>query len=340
MEPRQGLVRYFTDGRGSGSWRARGVPASGTRPGADRLQIPPRPADPDQPAHASASYHAAGRHAALLPPFHPPPRTARRVAAERLAAGAALAWRRGHDGRRPYRHRPAGLLARATTGVNNAGNGAAALGTNGGEGATARPAAAATAHGHLGTLVDPAFTKGAAAGSPGGLHARRRARALPGGAQDGVGVRPGGEVQVMKAQNARGKWVGGHVGKSFAYGAQRGLFLIQGDADARAGIRLSGADMVLGGEPAAPLNDRIGTLAARANCKGFAFEYMTGGRVVVLGDPGPWLCSGMTGGVVYVRQNPEWGLDEAAVRRRLSKAAKVSLAGLTRRRTSARSPAR
>ena len=118
------------------------------------------------------------------------------------------------------------------------------------------------------------------------------------------------------------------MGKSFAYGAQRGLFLIQGNADARAGIRLSGADMVLGGEPAQPLNDRLGTLAARANCKGFAFEYMTGGRVVVLGDPGPWLCSGMTGGVVYVRQNDDWGLDEAAVRRRLSKAAKVSLTAL------------
>ena len=46
---------------------------------------------------------------------------------------------------------------------------------------------------------------------------------------------------------------------------------------------------------------------------------------MVLGDPGPWLCSGMTGGRVYVRQNPDWNLDEAAVRRRLSKAAKVSL---------------
>jgi glutamate synthase (NADPH/NADH) large chain len=133
---------------------------------------------------------------------------------------------------------------------------------------------------------------------------------------------------VLKSPNEAGEWVGGHVGKSFAYGAQRGLFLIQGDADARAGIRLSGADMVLGGEPSAPLDDRLGTLAARANCKGFAFEYMTGGRVVVLGDPGPWLCSGMTGGVVYVRQNPDWRLDEAAVRRRLSKAAKVSLAAL------------
>src|SRR4029453_15754175 len=131
-----------------------------------------------------------------------------------------------------------------------------------------------------------------------------------------------------KARNDLGDWVGGHVGKSFAYGAQRGLFLIQGNADARAGIRMSGADMVLGGEPDDPLNDRLGTLAARANCKGFAFEYMTGGRVVVLGDPGPWLCSGMTGGVVYVRQNEEWKLDEAAIRRRLSKAAKVSLVPL------------
>ena len=82
-----------------------------------------------------------------------------------------------------------------------------------------------------------------------------------------------------------------------------------------------------------PLNDRLGTLAARANCKGFAFEYMTGGRVVVLGDPGPWLCSGMTGGVVYVRQNDDWGLDEPAVRRRLSKAAKVSLRRSTSRTT-------
>jgi glutamate synthase (NADPH) large chain len=47
--------------------------------------------------------------------------------------------------------------------------------------------------------------------------------------------------------------------------------------------------------------------------------------VVVLGDPGPWICSGMTGGVVYVRQNAAWNLDPPAIRRRLSKAAKVSL---------------
>jgi glutamate synthase (NADPH/NADH) large chain len=63
----------------------------------------------------------------------------------------------------------------------------------------------------------------------------------------------------------------------------------------------------------------------RANAKGFAFEYMTSGRAVVLGDIGPWACSGMTGGRVYVRVNPEWDLDVDAIRRRLGEGAKVEL---------------
>jgi glutamate synthase (NADPH) large chain len=269
-------------------------------------------------------------------PFHPPPpHRAPEVAAQRLASGAALAVEEETTtaADRNLGTDLAGLIARATTGVNNSwvNGGGGVSPTNGGSnGDAAGTGGNGGGNGRLATLVDLAFTKGAAAGS--GLAAFTlagvRVRVF-GGAQDGVGkCALGGEVQVLKSPNAAGEWVGGHVGKSFAYGAQRGLFLIQGDADARAGIRLSGADMVLGGEPAQPLNDRLGTLAARANCKGFAFEYMTGGRVVVLGDPGPWLCSGMTGGVVYVRQNPDWNLDEAAVRRRLSKAAKVSLAAL------------
>ncbi len=278
-------------------------------------------------------------------PFHPPPpHRAPEVAAERLAAGAALAVEEEATtaADRNLGTDLAGLIARATTGVHNAWVNGADSGVSptnaapsGGEGNGSGDAAGGgeghgSGNGHAPTLVDLAFTKGAAVGS--GLAAFTldgvRVRVF-GGAQDGVGkCALGGEIQVLKAQNGDGDWVGGHVGKSFAYGAQRGLFLIQGNADARAGIRLSGADMVLGGEPLAPLDDRLGTLAARANCKGFAFEYMTGGRVVVLGDPGPWLCSGMTGGVVYVRQNADWKLDEAAVRRRLSKAAKVSLSPL------------
>ncbi len=208
----------------------------------------------------------------------------------------------------------AGVIARARTGLRTA------------EALSAR-VAQTMPEGSGGTLMDLQFTHGAATGSGLGAFNVEGVRVrVSGGAQDGVGkCSLGGEIQVLKARTASGEWIGGHVGKSFAYGAQRGLFLIQGNADARAGIRLSGADMVLGGLPDRPIDDHIGTLGARANCKGFAFEYMTSGRVVVLGDPGPWLCSGMTGGVVYVRQNPDWNLDEAAIRRRLSKAAKVSL---------------
>jgi glutamate synthase (NADPH/NADH) large chain len=274
----------------------------------------------------------------------PPPHRAPEVAASTLATGGALAVEEDEAtaADRNLGTDLAGLIARAHTGVHTdqtlslrlgnghgigLGNGHGSTTGNGGPGWVGIVQSAERPGGVPGSLVDLSFTNGATPGSGlaaftiGGVRVR-----VSGGAQDGVGkCALGGEIQVLKARTASGEWVGGHVGKSFAYGAQRGLFLIQGDADARAGIRLSGADMVLGGEPRLPLQDRLGTLAARANCKGFAFEYMTGGRVVVLGDPGPWLCSGMTGGVVYVRQNDDWNLDESAIRRRLSKAAKVSL---------------
>jgi len=115
------------------------------------------------------------------------------------------------------------------------------------------------------------------------------------------------------------------VGKSFAYGAQRGRLFVQGSADSRFCIRLSGADVVLAGEPEQPLDDSQGCIVDRANAKGFAFEYMTSGRAVVLGDIGPWACAGMTGGRVYIRTNDELGLDRAAIERRLGEGAKVML---------------
>jgi len=149
---------------------------------------------------------------------------------------------------------------------------------------------------------------------------------VEGGAQDGVGkTMLGGTVSIMKGRSAAGERVNGSVGKSFAYGAQRGRLFVQGSADSRFCIRLSGADVVLGGEPAEPLDDPRGCLADRANAKGFAFEYMTSGRAVVLGDIGPWACAGMTGGRVYVRVNPEWNLDREAIERRLGEGAKVGI---------------
>jgi glutamate synthase (NADPH/NADH) large chain len=149
---------------------------------------------------------------------------------------------------------------------------------------------------------------------------------VEGGAQDGVGKTMfGGTIAIMKGRNRAGERVNGSVGKSFAYGAQRGRFFVQGSADSRFCIRLSGADVVIGGEPHEPIRDDLGGIADRANIKGFAFEYMTSGRAVVLGDIGPWACAGQTGGRVYMRVNDEWGLDRDAIERRLGKGALVSL---------------
>jgi glutamate synthase (NADPH/NADH) large chain len=52
---------------------------------------------------------------------------------------------------------------------------------------------------------------------------------------------------------------------------------------------------------------------------------MTSGRGMVLGDPGPWLCSGMTGGVVYLKLDEEMGLNIDALKRRLAKGAEVEI---------------
>ncbi|MFC0273808.1 glutamate synthase-related protein [Metabacillus herbersteinensis] len=154
---------------------------------------------------------------------------------------------------------------------------------------------------------------------------------VEGGAQDGTGKTSlGGSIQIFKGKGIDGEFYNGSVGKGFGYGAQSGLLLVQGDADARAGIRLSGADMIIGGQVRKPIPVKeYGNLGVNANIKGFAFEYMTNGRGLVLGDPGPWICAGMTGGVVYVRHQPEMGLTKAAIERRVAKGAKINIEPLS-----------
>jgi glutamate synthase (NADPH) large chain len=176
-------------------------------------------------------------------------------------------------------------------------------------------------------LAELSFNGGSVAGQGfGAFNAWGLVVRVEGGAQDGVGkTMLGGTVSILKGRNRDGQRVNGSVGKSFAYGAQRGRLFVQGSADSRFCIRLSGADVVLGGEPPEPLDDSRGCIVDRANAKGFAFEYMTAGRAVVLGDLGPWACAGMTGGRVYVRVNAEWNLDREAVARRLGEGAKVEL---------------
>lgn len=149
---------------------------------------------------------------------------------------------------------------------------------------------------------------------------------IEGGAQDGAAKSMnGGRVLIMKGLNHTGTRLDGSVGKSFAYGAQGGLIVVQGNADSRACIRLSGADVILGGELTQRIDDSLGVVGTHANLKGFACEYMTSGRVLVMGDIGPYACAGMTGGVVYQHLSPEMGYDQEALQRRLAKGAKVSI---------------
>ncbi len=154
---------------------------------------------------------------------------------------------------------------------------------------------------------------------------------VSGGAQDGIGKTSfGGRIAIFKSKGKDGNYYNGSVGKGFGYGAQKGLLIAQGNADARAGIRLSGADMIIGGqvEKVIPVTEK-GNIGVHSNIKGFAFEYMTNGRGIVLGDIGPWACAGMTGGVIYQRIQPEMGLTQEAILRRMAIGAKVSLEPLS-----------
>ncbi|MBX5467709.1 MAG: glutamate synthase [Firmicutes bacterium] len=144
-----------------------------------------------------------------------------------------------------------------------------------------------------------------------------------GGAQDGVGKSAmGGEIVVLKTQNQSGTVVGGFCGKSLAYGAQAGTFIVQGQADARAGVRLAGANVViLNDVPDQSLWSWVNW--GPAAIKGFGFEYMTRGVGIILGDPGPWLCAGMTGGVLYLELDPDRGLTLSVLQDRLATNAKI-----------------
>ncbi|PKO14421.1 MAG: glutamate synthase [Chloroflexi bacterium HGW-Chloroflexi-10] len=147
---------------------------------------------------------------------------------------------------------------------------------------------------------------------------------IEGGAQDGTAKgASGGRVAVMKGVNHEGVRIDGSVGKSFAYGAQKGTLIVQGNADSRACIRLSGADVVLGGEILQPVTEETLRSVTSANLKGFACEYMTAGRVLIMGDPGPYAFSGMTGGVVYQKLTPELGFDCDALFKRIALGAQV-----------------
>ena len=113
---------------------------------------------------------------------------------------------------------------------------------------------------------------------------------LEGYANDAVGevISEGAEVVVVPPA---GTTVHEHlVGNATAYGATGGELFVAGRAGQRCGVRNSGAVIVVEG---------VGE---------YAFEYMTGGVGVVLGETGGQLGSGLTGGEVVV-YDPERKLE-------------------------------
>ena len=147
---------------------------------------------------------------------------------------------------------------------------------------------------------------------------------IQGGVQDGSAKSAsGGKMVILKGMNHNGKLLDGSVGKCFAYGAQAGQFFIQGTADSRTCIRLSGAEVVFGKRLEGTRFNETSLPFDKSDLKGFAFEYMTSGKIVVLGDPGPWMCSGMTGGTIYFRLYPESGFTVESLQRRLASNAKI-----------------
>jgi glutamate synthase (NADPH/NADH) large chain len=129
----------------------------------------------------------------------------------------------------------------------------------------------------------------------------------------------------MKGLNHDGYRIDGCVGKSFAYGAQGGVLIVQGDADSRACIRLSGASVILGGEITGQVTESLESAGTHANIKGFACEYMTAGQVAILGDPGPYAFAGMTGGTVYQMLTPSQGFDIEMLKKRIAKGSNVTI---------------
>ncbi|BDD80421.1 putative ferredoxin-dependent glutamate synthase [Tsukamurella pulmonis] len=133
--------------------------------------------------------------------------------------------------------------------------------------------------------IDITF-KGSAGNSFGAFVPKGITLRLEGDANDFVGKGlSGGKIIVRPARNAPEEFVAGEniiAGNVILFGATAGEVYLNGKAGERFAVRNSGALAVVEG-----VGDH--------GC-----EYMTGGRVVVLGDTGRNFGAGMSGGVAYV----------------------------------------
>ena len=105
---------------------------------------------------------------------------------------------------------------------------------------------------------------------------------LEGAANDYVGKGLGGGSIAIVPSHAEGSAVPHAAGNAVLYGATSGRMFVAGTVGQRFAVRNSGADAVVEG------------------CGDHGCEYMTGGRVAILGPIGRNTAAGMTGGVLFL----------------------------------------
>lgn len=96
------------------------------------------------------------------------------------------------------------------------------------------------------------------------------------------GSMSGGRIVFRRPENLRENGSISMIGNSCMYGATGGVLYVEGSAGQRLGVRNSGATIVTEG-------------AGK-----YAFEYMTAGVGVVLGEIGSSIGAGMTGGKLFI----------------------------------------
>jgi glutamate synthase (NADPH/NADH) large chain len=106
-----------------------------------------------------------------------------------------------------------------------------------------------------------------------------------GAVQDGAGKSMTGGKLVITTPNASADYLAHKnsiAGNVLLFGASGGQAYVNGVAGERAGVRLSGAELVMEG------------------AGGYALEYMTLGTGMILGDVGKGLCAGASAGIAFV----------------------------------------
>ena len=95
--------------------------------------------------------------------------------------------------------------------------------------------------------------------------------------------------QVGNTMNEGRIVIHGHCGDAAGYGMRGGCIMVEEGCGWRVGIHMK------------RYKTKNPTIFIGGNAGNFLGEYMAGGRIVLIGEPGNYLATGMHGGVIYMR---------------------------------------